>query len=88
MLPRIPELINIAGDTIRTNFPSERVGEMLDLANGLDATAVTQIVLGPPYAIAPPLSETGGTYILRMDMAKIAKMSLKVFGAESTYPQP
>jgi LCP family protein required for cell wall assembly len=88
MLPRIPELINIAGDTIRTNFPSDRVGEMLDMANGLDGSAVTQIVLGPPYAVAPPLSETGGTYILRMDMAKIAKMSRLVFGSESTYPQP
>jgi LCP family protein required for cell wall assembly len=88
MLPRIPDLIDIAGDTIRTNFPSERVGEMLDLAQGLDAEAVTQIVLGPPYAIAPPLSETGGIYKLRMDMAKIAKMSRQVFGSESTYPQP
>ena len=58
------------------------------MAQGIDGNAVTQIVLGPPYATAPPLSETGGTYILRMDMAKIAKMSRQVFGDESTYPAP
>ena len=35
-LPQIPGLLDAAGDTIRTNFPSERVGEMIDLAQRVD----------------------------------------------------
>ena len=88
MLPRIPQLLDVAGDTLRTNFPSDRVSEMLDLATGLDAASVTQVVLGPPYSVHPPDSETGGVYTLRLDMDKLAALSIKVFGSESTYPQP
>ena len=88
MLPRIPKLVNAAGDTIRTNFPSDRVGEMLTLAQGMDGGSVKQAVLGPPYAIHPPNSETGGTYTLQLQMDKLAALSRKVFGSESTYPAP
>lgn len=88
MLTRIPTLIDVAGDTIRTNFPSDRVSEMLALAQGIDSESVTQVVLGPPYAYHPPNSETGGFYTLRLKMDKLAALSRKVFGSESTYPAP
>jgi polyisoprenyl-teichoic acid--peptidoglycan teichoic acid transferase len=88
MLPKIPQLVGVAGDTLRTNFPSERVSEMLGLAEGIDASSVTQVVLGPPYSYHPPNSQTGGIYTLNLDMAKLAALSIKVFGNESTYPQP
>ncbi len=55
MLPRIPELVEIGGDTIRTNFPSDRVSEMLELAGGVDDDSIRQYVLGPPYADQPAL---------------------------------
>ena len=58
-LPQIPGLLDAAGDTIRTNFPSERVGEMIDLAQRIDTSTVRQVVLGPrKYADVPPPSET------------------------------
>ena len=88
MLPRIPQLLDVAGDTLRTNFPSDRVSEMLDLATGLDAASVTQVVLGPPYSVHPPDSQTGGVYTLHLDMAKLAALSVEVFGSDSTYPHP
>ena len=54
-LPQIPDLLDAAGDTIRTNFPSERVGEMIDLAQRIDTSTVRQVVLGPrKYAEVPP----------------------------------
>ena len=87
MLPKIPQLVSVAGETLRTNFPSERISEMLDLATGIDANAVTQVVLGPPYSVHPPNSQTGGIYTLRLNMDKLAALSVKVFGSESTYPQ-
>lgn len=88
MLPKIPQLVGVAGDTVRTNFPSDRVSEMLGLVEGIDGASVTQVVLGPPYSVHPPDNQTGGIYTLRLHMDKLAALSIKIFGSESTYPQP
>jgi LCP family protein required for cell wall assembly len=88
MLPKIPQLIGVAGDTLRTNFPSERVSEMLGMLVGIDGANVTQVVLGAPYSYHPPNGQTGGIYTLRIHMDRLAALSVKVFGSESTYPQP
>jgi anionic cell wall polymer biosynthesis LytR-Cps2A-Psr (LCP) family protein len=86
MLPQIPDLLDAAGDTIRTNFPSDRVGEMVDLAQRIDTDTVTQVVLGPrTYATVPPTSETGGIYELRLNMDAVARLSIQIFGDASTY---
>ncbi len=87
MLVRIPALFDVAADSIRTNFPTDRLEEMIDLATQVDADSVLQVVLGPPYATNPPLSTTGGIYILRLDMAKVAELSIRIFGEQSTYAQ-
>jgi LCP family protein required for cell wall assembly len=85
-LPQIPGLLDAAGDTIRTNFPSERVGEMIDLAQRVDTTIVKQVVLGPrKYADVPPASETGGIYELRLKMDILAALSIEIFGSSSRY---
>jgi LCP family protein required for cell wall assembly len=83
MLPRIPELVDIGGDTIRTNFPSDRVSEMLALASEVDEDSVRQYVLGPPYAFNPV--STDGIYRLQLDMERLAKLSIDVFGDDSAY---
>jgi LCP family protein required for cell wall assembly len=88
MLARIPQLINVAGDTLRTNFPSDRVSDMLKLVQGMDSKSVTQVVLGPPYSKHPPDSTTGGIYELRLNMDKLAAESIKLFGDDSAYAQP
>lgn len=86
MLPRLPELLDAAGDTIRTNFPSERVGEMIDLAQRVDTSSVKQVVLGPrKYADVPPPSTTGGIYELRLKMDVLAALSIELFGNSSRY---
>jgi LCP family protein required for cell wall assembly len=87
MLPRIPELVEVAGDTLRTNFPTTRVTEMLDLAQGVDASKVRQVVLGRPYAYHPPNSETDGIYTLRLRMDRLAELSIELFGDDSAYAQ-
>lgn len=85
-LPKIPDLLDAAGDTIRTNFPSERVGEMIDLAQRVDTSSVRQVVLGPrKYADVPPPSETGGIYELRLKMDALAAFSIEIFGTSSRY---
>jgi hypothetical protein len=87
MLPRIQQLVGVAGDTLRTNFPSDRISEMLALADGIDTSSVTQVVLGPPYSVHLPDSPTGGIYTLHLDLDRLAALSMTVFGSESTYAQ-
>jgi LCP family protein required for cell wall assembly len=88
MIARLPAILNAAADTLSTNFPPDRIGEMVDLANRTTQATITQVVLGPPYASHPPNSTTGGTYTLKLDMARIAKFSIKIFGDESRYASP
>jgi LCP family protein required for cell wall assembly len=83
MLPKIQELVEVAGDTIRTNFPSDRIGEMVELAAGVDNDAVRSVVLGPPYAQNP--NSPDGIYRLELDMARLAKLSIEIFGDASAY---
>ena len=85
MLTQIPDLLQAAGDAVRTNFPQERVGEMVQLDRGVTSDNAKQVVLGPPYAFHPPTNTTGGVYELRLDMAKLAAISIEFFGTDSAY---
>jgi LCP family protein required for cell wall assembly len=85
MVGRLPEVLDAAARTLKTNFPSDRIGEMLGLAQGIEDEAIASYVLGPPYAIHPPTSETGGVWLLRLDLDRIAKLSIELFGDESRY---
>ncbi len=83
MLPRLPDLLTIAGDTVRTNFPADRLSEMIRLSRDVPDNSITQVVLGPPYAQRP--ANPGSTYTLEIDFARLAALSVKLFGAESAY---
>ena len=85
MIPSLPGILKDAEGTIRTNFPSERLGEMLDIGQALDDKNIRRIVLGPPYARNPPASESGGIYSLRLDMDRLAALSIDLFGDDSSY---
>jgi len=83
MLPKLPDIVGAAGDTIRTNFPPDRLGEMLNIGTSLDDPKIKQYVLGPPYATYP--RQSTGVYELVLDMDKIARLSMNLFGADSAY---
>jgi LCP family protein required for cell wall assembly len=83
MLPKLPDIVRAAGDTIRTNFPPDRLSEMLDIGLALDDPRIKRYVLGPPYATYP--DPPTGTYELNLDMDRIARLSVKLFGADSAY---
>ncbi len=85
MITKLPAILDAAADTISTNFPPDRVGEMVDLASRTTQAKITQVVLGPPYAVHPPSNTTGGVYTLKLDMARMAKLSIKIFGDQSRY---
>jgi LCP family protein required for cell wall assembly len=85
MLPRMPAILDAAAGTITTNFPPGQLGEMLQLGRGIEDDQIERVVLGPPYATHPPTNTTGGIYILKLDLARVAEMSVKLFGDESRY---
>jgi len=85
MLPKISELVEIAGDTVTTNFPSDRISEMVGIASEVDNDSVRQVVLTRPYAERIPASETGGIYKIRLVMDKLKELSVEIFGEGSAY---
>jgi LCP family protein required for cell wall assembly len=86
MLPELPGILDAAADTVKTNFPTDRISEMVELAQKVDTESVRQYVLGPSkYAERPPYSETGGEYKLRLKMDALAALSIDVFGDDSRY---
>jgi LCP family protein required for cell wall assembly len=85
ILPQLPSIIDAASRTIRTNFPQDRIAEMLDVGSKVsNDDAVRRVVLGPPYAKNPPPGTPGG-YQLILDMDRLAKLSIDLFGADSRY---
>jgi len=85
MITKLPSILDAASRTVRTNFPSERLEEMVALADDVREEDIRRFVLGPPYSYHPPTRSTGGTYILRLYMDKLAALSVELFGEDSRY---
>ncbi len=85
MIPRYPAIIQVAGDTVRTNLPTDRLEEFIALARSVDSSTIKRYVLGPPYAIHPPTASTGGIYTLNLLTDRMAKLSVELFGSDSRY---
>lgn len=85
MITRLPDIIRAAGDTVRTNLPTDRLDEFIALAREVDSDAITQHVLTYPIAFHPPTSSTGGIWTLQLYMDKVAELSIKLFGSDSRY---
>jgi LCP family protein required for cell wall assembly len=83
MLPRLPDILSIAGDTVRTNFPADRLTEMIELSHNVDDKSIRQVVLGPPYSTRS--SPDAPVYTLQLDFAKLAALSMSMFGPDSAY---
>ena len=85
MLTRLPAILEAAPGVISTNYPPSKVGELLALSQQLGDPAISRVVLGPPYAIHPPTSSTGGSYILTLVEEKVRALSVLLFGADSAF---
>ena len=85
MITKIPDIINVAGDTIRTNLPTNRFEELIGLAREVKTDAISRHVLTYPIAFHPPTESTGGVWTLQLHMDKVAELSRKLFGSDSRY---
>src|SRR4029079_15870270 len=85
LLPQSPSIISVASETLSTNFPRERIQEMLGLAGTVEGDdSIQRFVLGPPYARNPPPGTPGG-YQLILDKDRLARLSIELFGDQSRY---
>ncbi len=85
MLLKLPSILRVAAQNIRTNFPSDQIRGYLILAKQVDDPNIQRFVLGPPYSVHPPTNTTGGTYILELQFSRISALSIQLFGNESAY---
>jgi LCP family protein required for cell wall assembly len=86
-LTKIPALLKAAAQTVRTDFPASQAADMVALVRRIDDTSIQHYVLGPPYSVHPPNSATGGIYTLKLNMTRLANLSVKLFGTDSRYYQ-
>lgn len=85
MLPKLPEILAAAGDTIKTNFPASRLSEMIDLASQVDDDDIERVVLGPPYT---KRSSNPNMYMLIPDAGRFRRVSVRLFGDDSRFYTP
>jgi LCP family protein required for cell wall assembly len=83
MLPNLPGILKDATKTLKTNFPPDELSDALDLARKTDEASIKRYVLGAPYSNRP--TTPTDTYILVPDMAKLAELSISLFGDDSRY---
>ena len=83
VVPQIPSLMSALGDTIRTNFPPERLDEILDLARRVNDDDVERIVLGPSK-YSERATDTN-LYILIPKLDAIEKTSVDLYGEDSRF---
>ncbi|MGA3057593.1 MAG: LCP family protein [Candidatus Limnocylindrales bacterium] len=83
VIPQLPELLSLAGTTIATDFPMKNARNFVSAFRRVGAP--TECVLGPPYSYHPDSSTTGGTWTSRLDIDRVAGLSVYLFGQESLY---
>lgn len=85
VLPNLASVLQALSRTIQTDYPVGNLSDGLALSKQIDGSAISHIVLGPPYAKNPPARVSGGIYMLVFDMKRLEKLSVSLFGADSAY---
>lgn len=85
LLPQLPAIVAAGAEVVQTNFPRDRVADMLAIGRAIEGEdSIRRVVLGPPYATNPPAGTPGG-YQLRLDMDRLTRLSLELYGEDSAY---
>ena len=94
-LTHLSDLLALAGQSIKTNFPLKTVKSYISIAQSLGPNSISKCVLGPPYSYHPDMSLTKGVWTSRLKLYKVASLSWLYFGKDSRYygmegisPQP
>ncbi len=83
MIPNLPGILKAATKTLKTNFPPDQLSAMLELARKTDEASIKRSSSARRYTTHP--TNITSVYILVPNMARIAKLSISIFGADSRY---
>jgi LCP family protein required for cell wall assembly len=84
MALQLPGIMQLAGSTIRTNFPAWQVADMVALAQDIPSGNITSVVLGPPYSLGNS-APSSDRWVSCLKLDKVAELSVKLFGEDSRY---
>jgi cell envelope-related function transcriptional attenuator common domain len=85
-LARLPEIVATVGGIVHTNFPPDRIDQLLALANQVQDDPAGQYVFQPPlWAEHPPITETNGRSVQILKLDAVAALSIQIFGDKSLY---
>ena len=85
-IARLPEIIEALSQVISTDFPPERIDQLLMLADQVEADASRSWVFGYPGWATLYSKETTGTHQIQMlHIREIAALSVEFFGEQSLY---
>jgi polyisoprenyl-teichoic acid--peptidoglycan teichoic acid transferase len=85
MALKFQQVLGLAGGAVQTNFPLNTVKDYVSFLDNFTAGQVSKCVLGPPYSWHPDSSTTGGAWTSRLNLDKVADLSVQLFGADSAY---
>jgi LCP family protein required for cell wall assembly len=80
----LPQLLGAIGGTIRTDLPADHLPELAALAEQIDSSATTRVVLGGPMIKSGGSSQYGSTFV--PVPSRIAAMTRVVFGPPGQSP--
>jgi hypothetical protein len=83
VLPNLGTLLSLAGKYIATDFPLSTARNYVAAVQHV--SVIEKCVLGPPYSYHPPTSSTDGYWTSRLDMDRVARLSVELFGQDSRY---
>ncbi|CAN5763780.1 hypothetical protein BH24CHL6_BH24CHL6_15840 [soil metagenome] len=82
----LPRIVDGVSRVLSTNYPSNQINDAIRMAELVGRQPTDSWVFGSPtWAVHPPLSETGGRWVIRLRLDKIASVSRQVFGSASLY---
>ncbi len=85
-LASLPSIVNSIGQVLRTDFPSDRLGELIALSEKVkDDPTGKYVFRQPDWAMFYPRSEERRRSLTTLRIDKLRELSLELFGEKSLY---
>jgi len=85
-LLRIGDIASSLAAVVKTNFPTDQIDQLVDLANRVEAEpSGSWIFKNPQWATLETRRETGGRQVLTPRLDRIGALSVELFGEKSLY---
>lgn len=85
-LANVPAIVDSIGGVLRTDFPRDRLTELLALSERVgDEPTGSWVFRHPEWAVFYPRSRTGRRPLTTLRIDKLRELSLEVFGEKSLY---